>query len=58
MTVGKTGKRKKREDTLWVINGFTRNFQKKNITERKITLRFWLITAILVLVTIALLKLR
>lgn len=34
------------------------HFQKMNIPESKITLRFWLITVILVLATLALLKLR
>jgi phospho-N-acetylmuramoyl-pentapeptide-transferase len=34
------------------------HFQKKNIPESKITVRFWIVTLILVLITIALLKLR
>jgi phospho-N-acetylmuramoyl-pentapeptide-transferase len=34
------------------------HFQKLNIPESKITLRFWLVTIILVLIAIAMLKLR
>ena len=43
---------------IFLMSPLHHHFQKKNIPESKITLRFWLITAILVLVTIALLKLR
>ena len=43
---------------IFLMSPLHHHFQKKSIPESKITLRFWLITAILVLVTIALLKLR
>ena len=43
---------------IFLMSPLHHHYQKKNIPESKITLRFWLITAILVLLTIALLKLR
>ncbi|MBL7811489.1 MAG: phospho-N-acetylmuramoyl-pentapeptide-transferase [Bacteroidetes bacterium] len=43
---------------IFLMSPLHHHFQKKNIPESRITLRFWLITVILVLATIALLKLR
>jgi phospho-N-acetylmuramoyl-pentapeptide-transferase len=43
---------------LLLMSPLHHHFQKKNIPESKITLRFWLVTIVLVLATIALLKLR
>lgn len=43
---------------IFLMSPLHHHFQKKNIPESKITLRFWLVTVILVLLTIALLKLR
>jgi phospho-N-acetylmuramoyl-pentapeptide-transferase len=43
---------------LFLMSPLHHHFQKKNIPESKITLRFWLVTIALVLATIALLKLR
>jgi phospho-N-acetylmuramoyl-pentapeptide-transferase len=43
---------------IFLMSPLHHHFQKLNIPESKITLRFWLITIILVLISIALLKLR
>ncbi len=43
---------------IFLMSPLHHHFQKKQITESKITLRFWLITVILVLATFALIKLR
>jgi phospho-N-acetylmuramoyl-pentapeptide-transferase len=43
---------------IFLMSPLHHHFQKLNIPESKITLRFWLVTIILVLVSIALLKLR
>ncbi len=43
---------------VFLMSPLHHHFQKLNIPESKITLRFWLITVILVLATVALLKLR
>jgi phospho-N-acetylmuramoyl-pentapeptide-transferase len=43
---------------IFLMSPLHHHFQKKNIPESKITLRFWLVTIILVLATVALLKLR
>lgn len=43
---------------LLLMSPLHHHYQKRNIPESKITLRFWLITIVLVLATIALLKLR
>ncbi len=43
---------------IFLMSPLHHHFQKKNIPESKITLRFWLVTVILVLATVALLKLR
>jgi phospho-N-acetylmuramoyl-pentapeptide-transferase len=43
---------------IFLMSPLHHHFQKKNIPESKITVRFWIITLILVLITIALLKLR
>lgn len=43
---------------IFLMSPLHHHFQKLNIPESKITLRFWLITVILVLATLALLKLR
>lgn len=43
---------------IFLMSPLHHHYQKKGIPESKITLRFWLITVILVLVTIALIKLR
>lgn len=43
---------------IFLMSPLHHHYQKKGIPESKITLRFWLITIILVLATIALIKLR
>jgi phospho-N-acetylmuramoyl-pentapeptide-transferase len=43
---------------IFLMSPLHHHFQKKQIPESKITLRFWLITVILVLATFALIKLR
>jgi phospho-N-acetylmuramoyl-pentapeptide-transferase len=43
---------------IFLMSPLHHHYQKKGIPESKITLRFWLITVILVLATIALIKLR
>lgn len=43
---------------IFLMSPLHHHFQKLNIPESKITLRFWLVTVILVLATLALLKLR
>ena len=43
---------------IFLMSPLHHHFQKLNIPESKITLRFWLVTIILVLISIALLKLR
>jgi phospho-N-acetylmuramoyl-pentapeptide-transferase len=43
---------------IFLMSPLHHHFQKKNIPESKITIRFWLITIILVLATLALIKLR
>jgi phospho-N-acetylmuramoyl-pentapeptide-transferase len=43
---------------IFLMSPLHHHFQKKNIPESKITIRFWLVTIILVLATIALIKLR
>lgn len=43
---------------IFLMSPLHHHYQKKMIPESKITLRFWLITVILVLATIALIKLR
>lgn len=43
---------------IFLMSPLHHHFQKLNIPESKITLRFWLVTVILVLASIALLKLR
>ena len=43
---------------IFLMSPLHHHFQKKNIPESKITLRFWLVTIMLVLATIAMLKLR
>ncbi|MBU6324140.1 MAG: phospho-N-acetylmuramoyl-pentapeptide-transferase [Bacteroidetes bacterium] len=43
---------------IFLMSPLHHHFQKKNIPESKITVRFWIVTLILVLITIALLKLR
>ncbi|MDA1182154.1 MAG: phospho-N-acetylmuramoyl-pentapeptide-transferase [Bacteroidetes bacterium] len=43
---------------VFLMSPLHHHFQKKNIPESKITIRFWLITIILVLATLALIKLR
>ena len=43
---------------IFLMSPLHHHYQKKNIPESKITLRFWLITVVLVLATLALLKLR
>ncbi|MCC7298914.1 MAG: phospho-N-acetylmuramoyl-pentapeptide-transferase [Bacteroidia bacterium] len=43
---------------IFLMSPLHHHFQKLNIPESKITLRFWLVTVLLVLATIALLKLR
>lgn len=43
---------------IFLMSPLHHHYQKKNIPESKITLRFWLITILLVLGTIALMKLR
>ena len=43
---------------IFLMSPLHHHFQKKNLPESKITLRFWLITIVLVLATLALIKLR
>ncbi len=43
---------------IFLMSPLHHHFQKKNIPESKITIRFWLITIVLVLATLALIKLR
>lgn len=43
---------------IFLMSPLHHHFQKKNIPESKITIRFWLIAIILVLATLALIKLR
>ena len=43
---------------IFLMSPLHHHYQKKGIPESKITLRFWLITVILILATIALIKLR
>ena len=43
---------------IFLMSPLHHHFQKLNIPESKITLRFWLVTIILVLIAIAMLKLR
>jgi phospho-N-acetylmuramoyl-pentapeptide-transferase len=43
---------------IFLMSPLHHHFQKKNIPESKITVRFWIVTLILVIFTIALLKLR
>ncbi len=43
---------------IFLMSPLHHHYQKKGIPESKITLRFWLITVILVLATLALIKLR
>lgn len=43
---------------IFLMSPLHHHYQKKGIPESKITLRFWLITVILVLATVALIKLR
>ena len=43
---------------IFLMSPLHHHFQKLNIPESRITLRFWLVTIILVLISIALLKLR
>lgn len=43
---------------VFLMSPLHHHYQKKNIPESKITLRFWLVTVLLVLATLALLKLR
>jgi phospho-N-acetylmuramoyl-pentapeptide-transferase len=43
---------------IFLMSPLHHHFQKLNIPESKITLRFWLVTVILVMATLALLKLR
>ena len=43
---------------IFLMSPLHHHYQKKNIPESKITIRFWLITIILVLATIAMIKLR
>ncbi len=43
---------------IFLMSPLHHHFQKKQIPESKITLRFWLITVVLVLATFALIKLR
>jgi phospho-N-acetylmuramoyl-pentapeptide-transferase len=43
---------------IFLMSPLHHHFQKLNIPESKITLRFWLVTIMLILVSIALLKLR
>ena len=43
---------------IFLMSPLHHHFQKKNIPESKITIRFWLITIILVFATLALIKLR
>jgi phospho-N-acetylmuramoyl-pentapeptide-transferase len=43
---------------IFLMSPLHHHFQKKNLPESKITIRFWLITIILVLATLALIKLR
>lgn len=43
---------------IFLMSPLHHHYQKKNIPESKITLRFWLVTVMLVLATITLLKLR
>jgi phospho-N-acetylmuramoyl-pentapeptide-transferase len=43
---------------IFLMSPLHHHYQKKGIPESKITLRFWLITVILVLITVSLIKLR
>ena len=43
---------------IFLMSPLHHHFQKMNIPESKITVRFWIVTLILVIITIALLKLR
>lgn len=43
---------------IFLMSPLHHHYQKKGIPESKITLRFWLITVVLILATIALIKLR
>lgn len=43
---------------IFLMSPLHHHYQKKNIPESKITMRFWIITLILVIISIALLKLR
>ena len=43
---------------IFLMSPLHHHYQKKGIPESKITLRFWLITVVLVLATLALIKLR
>jgi phospho-N-acetylmuramoyl-pentapeptide-transferase len=43
---------------IFLMSPLHHHFQKKNLPESKITLRFWLITIVLVLATLTLIKLR
>lgn len=43
---------------IFLMSPLHHHYQKKGIPESKITLRFWLITVILVLITLSLIKLR